>query len=132
MEPRCKEGPRDWENVFVITRVRYKQNSGITNLLGNVCYKIKMLLCVTHGRTTEVVRDKENKDTVLSALCMATYHKLLIAWNKGLQPLMICLPFNFSRVDIYSLYRGRRYVWARGFCSVYRGSIYRSSVPYIS
>ena len=35
------------------------------------------------------------------------------------------------RVGIYSLYRGTFYVCASGLCSLYRGSLYRGSVPYI-
>ena len=32
MEPRYNEVPRDWENVFVISGVRYKRNPVITNV----------------------------------------------------------------------------------------------------
>ena len=35
VEPRYNEVPRDWENVFVISRVRYKRNPVITNLWEN-------------------------------------------------------------------------------------------------
>ena len=35
VEPRYNEVPRDWENVFVIWRVRYKGNPIITNLWEN-------------------------------------------------------------------------------------------------
>ena len=32
VEPRFNEVPRDWGNVFVISRVRYIENLDITNL----------------------------------------------------------------------------------------------------
>ena len=35
VEPRYNEVPRDWENVFIISRVRYKRNPVITNLWEN-------------------------------------------------------------------------------------------------
>ena len=33
VEPRFNEVPRDWGNLFVISRVRYIENSDLTNFL---------------------------------------------------------------------------------------------------
>ena len=35
VEPRFNEVPRDWGNVFVVSRVRYIENLDITNLRKN-------------------------------------------------------------------------------------------------
>ena len=35
MEPRFNEVPRDWENWFVMSRVRYIENLDLTNLRKN-------------------------------------------------------------------------------------------------
>ena len=36
VEPRFNEVPRDWGNLFVISRVRYIENLDITNLWENI------------------------------------------------------------------------------------------------
>ena len=41
VEPRFKEVPRDWGNLFVILRVRYIEHFDLTNIRKNnqnVCY----------------------------------------------------------------------------------------------
>ena len=44
MEPRLNEVPREWGNLFVISKVRHIENLDITNLLEDTQHEKRTLL----------------------------------------------------------------------------------------
>ena len=124
---------RDWANWFVISRVRYIENLVITNLLENN-QSVRYI-----EREIKQIRFYDSARVILY-MCAVVTEKLLSYFKvKEFSSLLVCFVFIFSRVMTFIRYigveilrLGSSIVFVISRISLYRGSLCRGSVPYIS
>ena len=128
MEPPFNEVQRDRGNLLVKSRVRYIEHLHLTNFwenYQNVRYiEVQLIINLQNPLFPDLKNYCNN--TSVPSYAQLRHQKLK---NRQTKLLKTVVHINFilvglfgiyllSHGDIYSLYRGKFYVWACGFCSL--------------